>query len=209
MAQAGPLGALHGAESLGGAVNGLGASSFNGISSSAAVGVGNRQQFSFNRLICTPIPADECKPKHNQQQADDPSAFAGEDWGYLRTMAEELRQTVRQQKSQILGDKRTIQELTGKLSECESGLEDRSMSERSAGLWGGDRGRLMVGDGPAKHTAHALEELEGAIIQLKDRIEKLEVRETSADMNSQLFTFTDFIFDRHVLMHLSSILMNI
>ncbi|KAJ8254380.1 hypothetical protein COCON_G00209920 [Conger conger] len=174
MAQAGPLSALHGAESPGGGVNGLGASTFSGISNSAAVGVGSRQQFSFNRLICTPIPAGECKPKHNQQQADDPSAFAGEDWGYLRTMAEELRQTVLQQKSQILGDKRTIQELTGKLSDCESGLEDRSMSERSAGLWGGDKGRLMLGDDTPKHTTRALEELEGAIIQLKDRIEKLE-----------------------------------
>ncbi|XP_035254123.1 neuronal pentraxin-2-like [Anguilla anguilla] len=180
MAQAGPLSALHGAESTGGGVNGLGASTFNGISSSAAVGVGSGQQFSFNRLICTPIPAGECKPKHNQQQADDPSAFAGEDWGYLRTMAEELRQTVVQQKDQILGDQRTIQELTGKLSECESGLEDRGMSERSAGLWDGGKGHLMVRDdtpNPAAmqpHTARALEELERAIIQLKDRIEKLE-----------------------------------
>ncbi|KAJ8345736.1 hypothetical protein SKAU_G00299290 [Synaphobranchus kaupii] len=180
MLQAGPLSALHGAESTGGGGNGLGASTFNGISNSAAVGVGGRQQFSFNRLICTPIPAGECKPKHNQQQADDPSAFAGEDWGYLRTMAEELRQTVLQQKDQILVDQRTIQELTGKVSECESGLEDRSLSERSAGLWGGDKGRLMVGDDTLNsaatqpHTARALEELERAIIQLKDRIEKLE-----------------------------------
>ncbi|KAG9340346.1 hypothetical protein JZ751_021459 [Albula glossodonta] len=184
MAQAGPLSALHGAESPGGGGEGLGVPTFNGISSSAAVGVGGRQQFSFSRLICTPIPAGECNPKHNQQQADDPSAFAGEDWGYLRTMAEELRQTVLQQKDQIVVDQRTIQELTGKLSECESGLEDRSLSERSAGLWGGsytgDKGRLMVGDdipsstASQPHTARALEELEQAIIQLKDRIEKLE-----------------------------------
>ncbi|KAJ8371455.1 hypothetical protein AAFF_G00310540 [Aldrovandia affinis] len=184
MAHSGPLSALHGAESTGGGAEGLGAATFNGISSSAAVGVGGRQQFSFSRLICTPIPAGECNPKHRQQQADDPSAFAGEDWGYLRTMAEELRQTVLQQKDQILVDQRTIQELTGKLSECETGLEDRSLSERSAGLWegshSGDKGRLMVGDDTSSstamqpHTARALEELEHAIIQLKDRIEKLE-----------------------------------
>ncbi|XP_036408298.1 neuronal pentraxin-2-like [Megalops cyprinoides] len=174
MAQAGSLSALHGAESTGG----LDSPAFNGLSSS-----GGRQQFSFSRLICTPIPAGECKPNNIEQQADDPSAFAGEDWGYLRTMAEELRQTILQQKDQILTDQRTIQELTGKLSECESGLEDRSISERSAGFGGDgprDKGRLMVRDDTPSsaaaqlHAARALEELENAIIQLKDRIEKLE-----------------------------------
>ncbi|KAJ8251582.1 hypothetical protein GJAV_G00222890 [Gymnothorax javanicus] len=191
MAQAGPLSALHGAELTGSGVNGLGASTFHGISSS--VGVGGRQQFSLNRLICTPIPAGECKPKLNQQQANDPSAFAGEDWGYLRTMAEELRQTILQQKQQILGDQRTIQELTGKLSECESGLDDDDMSERSAGLWGGDKRRLMVRDDTQNsaathpHTARALEDLERAIIQLKDRIERLE----QSDMGPSVANHTD------------------
>uniref|UniRef100_A0A8C9Y4N7 Neuronal pentraxin receptor a n=1 Tax=Sander lucioperca TaxID=283035 RepID=A0A8C9Y4N7_SANLU len=103
---------------------------------------------TVSRLICTPIPAGECNTKNFQQQAEDPSLYAGEDWGYLRTTAEELRQTVLQQKDQILTDQRTIRDLTGKLSECEKGLDGGSSSADRRG---------------------------SAITQLKDRIEKLEV----------------------------------
>uniref|UniRef100_A0A3Q2NY96 Neuronal pentraxin receptor-like n=1 Tax=Fundulus heteroclitus TaxID=8078 RepID=A0A3Q2NY96_FUNHE len=112
------------------------------------------------RLICTPVPAGGCNSRNFQQQADDPSLYAGEDWGYLRTSAEELRQTVLQQKDQILTDQRTIRELTGKLSECEKGL-------------GGSRAA-----GEAR-----LERM-----MLKDRIDRLEVTseesgpERSADL---------------------------
>uniref|UniRef100_A0A3P8RPB9 Neuronal pentraxin receptor a n=1 Tax=Amphiprion percula TaxID=161767 RepID=A0A3P8RPB9_AMPPE len=153
---------------------------------------------TVSRLICTPIPAGECNTKNFQQQADDPSLYAGEDWGYLRTTAEELRQTVLQQKDQIQTDQRTIRELTGKLSECEKGLDGKSGSSSSAdrrgdaaaGLRGGkaaaDREehleRIMVRDSPASThdsvhllTVRAVDELEQAINQLKDRIEKLEV----------------------------------
>uniref|UniRef100_A0A4W5RU90 Neuronal pentraxin receptor b n=1 Tax=Hucho hucho TaxID=62062 RepID=A0A4W5RU90_9TELE len=172
VAHAGPLGALHGAESYeGGGGGGLG------------LGLGGApKQFSFSRLICTPIPAGECKPKSTKQQADDPSLYVDEDWSYLRTTADDLRQTVVQQNGQILMDQRTIRELTGKLSECESGLEDGSPghSERSLGAWAGNR-RLMAGDDVSSsaavqlQTARAVEELERAILNLKDRIEKLEV----------------------------------
>uniref|UniRef100_A0A3P8RPA4 Neuronal pentraxin receptor a n=1 Tax=Amphiprion percula TaxID=161767 RepID=A0A3P8RPA4_AMPPE len=140
----------------------------------------------------------KCNTKNFQQQADDPSLYAGEDWGYLRTTAEELRQTVLQQKDQIQTDQRTIRELTGKLSECEKGLDGKSGSSSSAdrrgdaaaGLRGGkaaaDREehleRIMVRDSPASThdsvhllTVRAVDELEQAINQLKDRIEKLEV----------------------------------
>ncbi|KAJ8406691.1 hypothetical protein AAFF_G00296070 [Aldrovandia affinis] len=109
------------------------------------------------------------------------SGGIGEDVGYLRTTAEKLRHTVLQQKDQILMDQRTIRELTGKLSECESGLEERSAEvERSVGMWGDNR-RLMAGDDVQSlalaqlQTARAVEELERAILQLKDRIEKLEL----------------------------------
>uniref|UniRef100_A0A3P8WPQ3 Neuronal pentraxin-2-like n=1 Tax=Cynoglossus semilaevis TaxID=244447 RepID=A0A3P8WPQ3_CYNSE len=140
VARAGSLGALHGSETP-----------------------------DLARLICTPIPAGECNPKNFRQQSDDQSLYAGEDWGYLRTTAEELRQTVLQQKDQILSDQRTIRELTGKLSESEEGLRFGA--------------RMMVRDSPASApdsghylTARAVDELEQAITQLKDRIEKLEVR---------------------------------
>uniref|UniRef100_A0A3Q2NYZ3 Neuronal pentraxin receptor-like n=1 Tax=Fundulus heteroclitus TaxID=8078 RepID=A0A3Q2NYZ3_FUNHE len=122
---------------------------------------------AVSRLICTPVPAGGCNSRNFQQQADDPSLYAGEDWGYLRTSAEELRQTVLQQKDQILTDQRTIRELTGKLSESagEARLE-----------------RMMVRDSPdsAPDGVHLLtvgtvDELEAAITQLKDRIDRLEV----------------------------------
>ncbi|CAG5897538.1 unnamed protein product [Menidia menidia] len=152
---------------------------------------------AVSRLICTPIPAGECDPRNfQQQQADDPTLYAGEDWGYLRTAAEELRQTVLQQKDQISTDQRTIRELAGKLSECEKGLGGGSTSSSSAERRG--RGaeekeeegeeeegahlrRVMVRDSPASAsdgvhllTVRAVDELEQAITQLKDRIERLE-----------------------------------
>lgn len=191
VAHAGPLGALHGAESYeGGGGGGLGLglggpSTLNELSPGEVTGGGGggaQKQFSFSRLICTPIPAGECKPKSMKQQADDPSLYVDEDWSFLRTTADDLRQTVVQQNGQILMDQRTIRELTGKLSECESGLEDGSPghSERSLGAWAGNR-RLMAGDDVSSsaavqlQTARSVEELERAILNLKDRIEKLEV----------------------------------
>ncbi|KAM4634495.1 neuronal pentraxin receptor a [Polymixia lowei] len=188
VARAGPLGALHGSETPDSE-----AQTFNvGLSGVDGVTGLTGHDPTVSRLICTPIPAGECNPKNFQQQADDPSLYAGEDWGYLRTAAEELRQTVLQQKDQILTDQRTIRELTGKLSECERGLDARSNSERrgsAAGIRGGGKGaaegrhrdRIMVRDSPASApqgvhllTVRAVDELEHAITQLKDRIEKLE-----------------------------------
>lgn len=191
VAHAGPLGALHGAESYDGG-NGLGGiglevPTLNELNLGKETGGESAKQFSFSRLICTPVPVGECKTKdlrqrREQQQADDPLYAGGdEDWSYLRTTAEELRQTVLQQNDQILMDQRTIRELTGKLSECESGLEDeRSVPERSIGVWSGNR-RVMAGDDVSSsaaaqlQTARAVEELARAIMDLKDRIEKLEV----------------------------------
>ncbi|XP_076023432.1 neuronal pentraxin receptor b [Genypterus blacodes] len=190
VAHAGPLGALHGAESYDGG-NGLGIGlevpTLNELNLGEGTGGGTGKQFSFSRLICTPVPVGECKHKdlrqrrQQEQQADEPLYGAGdEDWTYLRTTAEELRQMVMQQNDQILMDQRTIRELTGKLSECESGLEDdRTIPERSVGVWNGNR-RIMAGDDVSSsaaaqlQTARAVEELARAIMDLKDRIEKLE-----------------------------------
>lgn len=194
VAHAGPLGALHGSESYGGG-NGLGGiglevPTLNELNLGEETGGGSSKQFGFSRLICTPVPAGDCTTKdmrqrreqQQQQQADDPLFGAvDEDWTYLRTTAEELRQMVLQQNDQILMDHRTIRELTGKLSECESGLEDeRNVPERSVNVWNGNR-RVMAGDDVSSsaaaqlQTARAVEELARAIMDLQDRIEKLEV----------------------------------
>ncbi|XP_047433376.1 uncharacterized protein LOC125003465 [Mugil cephalus] len=209
VAHAGPLGALHGAESYdGGNGNGLGGiglevPALNELNLGEETGGGgSAKQFSFSRLICTPVPVGECKTKDvrqrreeeeeeeaggEKQQADEPLYGTGDE--ALRTTAEELRQMVLQQNDQILMDQRTIRELTGKLSECESGLEDeRSVPERSIGVWSGNR-RVMAGDDVSSsaaaqlQTARAVEELARAIMDLKDRIEKLEAEIGPAALN--------------------------
>ncbi|XP_054615279.1 neuronal pentraxin receptor-like [Dunckerocampus dactyliophorus] len=189
-ARAGSLGALHGSE-----VPESEAPTFHiGLGGLDGVTGLTGHDPAVSRLICTPIPAGECNPKNFQQQADDPSLYAGEDWGYLRTTADELRQTVMQQREQIQTDQRTIRELTGKLSECEKGLKGRGgVADRrggAVGLWGSKSPaegaqleRVMVRDSPASAPDHmltvrAVDELEKAISQLKDRIERLE-----ADIN--------------------------
>uniref|UniRef100_A0A3B5AVC1 Neuronal pentraxin receptor n=1 Tax=Stegastes partitus TaxID=144197 RepID=A0A3B5AVC1_9TELE len=201
VAHAGPLGALHGSESYDGG-NGLGGiglevPTLNELNLGEETGGGSAKQFSFSRLICTPVPVGECKTKdlrqrrqqqqQQQQQADEPLYGTGDE--DLRTTAEELRQMVLQQNDQILMDQRTIRELTGKLSECESGLEDeRSVPERSIGVWSGNR-RVMAGDDVSSsaaaqlQTARAVEELARAIMDLKDRIEKLEAEIGPAALN--------------------------
>nr|XP_020441886.1 neuronal pentraxin receptor-like [Monopterus albus] len=197
MAHAGPLGALHGAKSYdgGNGLDGIGLEvpTLNELNLGEETDGGSAKQFSFSRLICTPVQVGECKSKdlrQRREQADEPLYGAGnEDWSYLRTTAEELRQVVLQQNDQILMDQRTIRELTGKLNECESGLEDeRSVPERSIGVWSGNR-RIMAGDDVSSsaaaqlQTARAVEELARAIMDLKDRIEKLEAEIGPAVLN--------------------------
>lgn len=186
VARAGPLDALHGTDVTSRERGGPEAPTFYGLTGLGTGG--SEQQVTYSRLICTPVPAGECNPKNFQQQADDPSLYAGEDWGYLRTTAEELRQTVLQQKDEILTDQKTIRELTGKLSECESGLKGRRVSERSAEL--GDarkenKEQLMMRDdaGSSMRTTHPMKDLVHAITQMKDRIEKLEVRKAQELIN--------------------------
>ncbi|XP_061685208.1 chromobox protein homolog 6a [Syngnathoides biaculeatus] len=194
VAHAGPLGALHGADSYGGGNGlggGLGLHALNELDL-GETGRGSSKLLSYSRLICTPVPLGDCKGKDagQQPQADDP--LADEEWTFLRTTAEELRQMVMQQNDQILMDQRTIRELTGKLSECESGLEEedgeRPGPERNVGVWRGNR-RVMAGDDVSSsaaaqlQTARAVEELARAIMDLKDRIEKLEAEIGPAALN--------------------------
>ncbi|XP_015238683.1 PREDICTED: neuronal pentraxin receptor [Cyprinodon variegatus] len=186
VAHAGPLGALHGPGSFDGD-NGLGGMdlevpTLNELNLGKDSGGGSGKQYSFSRLVCTPLPVGDCKSKDvrqsREQQQDEPLYGNGEE--DLRMTAENLRQMVLQQNDQILMDQRTIRELTGKLSECESGLEDeRTTPARSVGVWSGGR-RIMAGDDVSSsaaaqlQTARAVEELARAIMDLKDRIEKLE-----------------------------------
>lgn len=186
VARVGSLGALHGSEAP---TYNIGLGGLDGVT-----GLSGHDP-TVSRLICTPIPAGECNPKNFQQQAEDPSLYAGEDWGHLRNTAKELRMTVLQQKDQIVTDQRTIRELTGKLSECEKGQDDWSGADRRGSVAGLLRGgntengaqteRIMVRDSPdlssdGVHllTIRAVDELEQAITQLKDRIERLEVWKT-------------------------------
>lgn len=166
VARAGPLDALHGS----GERNSPESPTFYGITGVRTGGDGGEQQVvTLSRLICTPVPAGECRQKGFQ--ADDQAVYAGDQWGDLRATAEELRRTVEQQEEEIRAEQHTIRELTGKLSVCESG------THRSEGLRAGKResrvGLMMQDDAGA--PALTVRELERAIMHMKERIEKLEV----------------------------------
>ncbi|XP_051994431.1 uncharacterized protein LOC127652361 [Xyrauchen texanus] len=187
--RAGPLDALHGTDATSRDRGGPEAPTFYGLTGLGTGG--SEQQVTYSRLICTPLPAGECNTNNFQQQADDQSLYAEQDWGYLRTTAEELRRTVLQQKDEIITDQRTIRELTGKLSECESGLKGRRVPERSAALSDTrkeNKDQLMMRDdaGSSMLNTHAVEDLVHAITQMKDRIEKLE-----SEMAPPAFNHTD------------------
>ncbi|XP_019399452.1 PREDICTED: neuronal pentraxin receptor [Crocodylus porosus] len=130
----------------------------------------------FGRFLCTPL-AVEC-PSESPPQGDAPLPGA-DDLVFLQSTAEQLRQTALQQKDQILLDQETIRELSGKLSQCESGLE--LSFQDSASLWGGARKETM-GDLPWDSST-MVQELEEAVRALKDRIDKIE-QELPAQVNA-------------------------
>uniref|UniRef100_A0A8D0H083 Neuronal pentraxin receptor n=1 Tax=Sphenodon punctatus TaxID=8508 RepID=A0A8D0H083_SPHPU len=128
-----------------------------------------QHQQLFSRFLCTPLTV-EC-PSESPPQGDSPGAPVGsEDLFFLQTTAEQLRQTALQQKDQILSDQETIRELTGKLTQCESGLE--LSFQDSASIWWGPKKDTM-GDLPWDSPA-VVQELEEAVRALKDRIDKIE-----------------------------------
>lgn len=155
VARAGALDALHATEAPGGPEG----PTFYGLTG----GVGSEQRVIYSRLLCTPVPPGQCEPKAvqaDQQQEDEEG-----EWGSLRAAAEELRHTAQRQQEEIRADRRTIRELTGKLAECEgTGGGAVVQEERERGMMG-DEGR-----------GGAVEELERAILHMKERIERLEVR---------------------------------
>ncbi|KAL7850435.1 hypothetical protein SRHO_G00197840 [Serrasalmus rhombeus] len=154
VARAGALDALHATEAPGGPE----APTFYGLTGGVG-GAGSEQRVIYSRLLCTPVPPGQCEPKAvqaDQQQEDEDG-----EWGSLRAAAEELRHTAQRQQEEIRADRRTIRELTGKLAECE-GTGGVVQEERERGMMG-DEGR-----------AGAVEELERAILHMKERIERLE-----------------------------------
>ncbi|XP_062841109.1 chromobox protein homolog 6 [Trichomycterus rosablanca] len=159
VARAGAINALHGS----GDMDRPGSPTFYGITGVRPDGEGGEQRVTVGRLICTPVPAGECR------QAE--TVITGEKWGDLRAAAEELRRTVEQQEEKIRSEQRTIHELTGKLSACE-GSGHRAAGLRVDGSRE-ERGELMMQDdaGPAALT---VQDLERAILHMKERIEKLE-----------------------------------
>ncbi|MCI4393313.1 hypothetical protein PGIGA_G00156020 [Pangasianodon gigas] len=190
----GSLGALYGAdtsdrEPLAGAGTGRETPLLGELSAGSSP-----QRFTFSRLLCSPVPPGECAMKRRrrdkEEEEEQQAEYDDEDWSALSATADELRRTVALQSEQIAADRKTIDELTGKLAECESALlDERSVVERGAAASWPARRRLMAGDGVREsaaaqlHTARAVEELERAILQLKDRIEKLELEMVPALLN--------------------------
>ncbi|XP_035513896.1 F-box/WD repeat-containing protein 8 [Morone saxatilis] len=102
VAHAGPLGALHGAESYGGG-NGLGGiglevPTLNELNLGEETGGGSAKQFSFSRLICTPVPVGECKTKdlrqrrEQQQQKQQPQRKVKKDEELLDQLIQDLNE---------------------------------------------------------------------------------------------------------------------
>ncbi|XP_006010456.3 neuronal pentraxin receptor [Latimeria chalumnae] len=137
----------------------------------------------FSRLVCAPL-GSEC-PSAGPGPGD--AALPGDEPWLLRSAAEQLRQTVRQQRDHILADQETIKELAGKLSRCENGLEQSFQG----GGWG--PGQHPMGDLPPADSHQAVTEMEEAVRSLKDRIEKME--ELQARGNASLVGVT------HSLLH--------
>lgn len=148
------LGALHGVKTVYGSKDAF--LDFSGSKSQAPP--------SFSRLICTPL-AVECA-SDMQRDAHQPH----DEILSLQTTAEQLRQTVLQQKKQISTDQEAIRELTGKLNRCENGL-DKIYKQGSIDGWGSKEGAM--GDLPLD-SPQAVQELEEAVRTLKDRIERIE-----------------------------------
>ncbi|XP_029446051.1 neuronal pentraxin receptor [Rhinatrema bivittatum] len=152
------LGALHGAETMYGGRPGH-RDSFVDLASSRP-----HTPQTFSQFLCTPL-ALEC-PSSSPQDAPRPP---GEDLAFLQITAEQLRQTVLQQKEQIVIDQEAIRELTGKLSQCENGLE--LSFQDSTHIW--EPRKDTMGDLPLD-SPEGVQEMEEAVRTLKDRIEKIE-----------------------------------
>eukprot|EP00062_Callorhinchus_milii_P023379 gi/632982157/ref/XP_007907983.1/ PREDICTED: neuronal pentraxin receptor [Callorhinchus milii] len=137
---------------------------------------------STSRFLCLPLTQD-C-----------PSSSAREDLLLLRTTADHLSQMVTQQKDQIFSDQEIIKELTGKLSQCENGLEPGYFQgNQEEYAWDAGRDNLDHladdddgGEDDEDESGRTVQELEQAIHTLRDRIEKLEVQELEVQLLSRL-----------------------
>ncbi|XP_066497909.1 neuronal pentraxin-2-like [Hoplias malabaricus] len=156
-ARAGAVDALHATE----------APVFYGLSGSGPGVAGGGERLVYSRLLCTPVPRGECEP--GAVQAEQHPGDEDAEWSSLRAAADELRHTAQKQQDEIRTDRRTIRELTQKLAECEgTGAPGERRGERGVVE---DEDREMMGD---EGRGGAVEELERAILHMKERIERLE-----------------------------------
>lgn len=125
------------------------------------------------RLLCRVIPvgADTClvpvRPETNAAAQEEE----------LRNTVMQLRETILQQKETIVNQLGTINELTAKLSLCESASDGGKYD--SAGSWSKSKdNQNTMGDLP-RDPNDTIDNLGKTMQSLKDRLENLEVRRRS------------------------------
>ncbi|KAL0983903.1 hypothetical protein UPYG_G00134570 [Umbra pygmaea] len=132
------------------------------------------------RFLCRAIPvgADTCLVPVSSE----PNASSQEE--ELRNTVMQLRETILQQKETIVNQLGTINELTSKLSLCESASEGRK-------YYGGSRGKVKgkqntMGDVP-RDPNETIDNLGKTMQSLKDRLENLEQQQQRANSSGVLF----------------------
>ncbi|XP_038848270.1 neuronal pentraxin-2-like isoform X3 [Salvelinus namaycush] len=131
------------------------------------------------RFLCRAIAvgADTCLVP----VVPEPNAAAHEE--VLRNTVMQLRETVLQQKETIVNQLGTINELTTKLSLCESASEEGKYE--SGGSWSKNNQNTM-GDLP-RDPNDTIDNLGKTMQSLKDRLENLEQQQQRANMSGALF----------------------
>ncbi|KAM9561778.1 neuronal pentraxin-2-like isoform 1-T1 [Salvelinus alpinus] len=133
------------------------------------------------RFLCRAIAvgADTCLVP----VVPEPSAAAQEE--VLRNTVMQLRETVLQQKETIVNQLGTINELTTKLSLCESASEEGKYE--SGGSWSKNKNNQnTMGDLP-RDPNDTIDNLGKTMQSLKDRLENLEQQQQRANMSGALF----------------------
>ncbi|KAJ7984660.1 hypothetical protein DPEC_G00357060 [Dallia pectoralis] len=127
------------------------------------------------RFLCRAIPvgADTCLVPAGSE----PNASPQEE--QLRNMVMQLRETILQQKETIVNQLGTINELTTKLSLCESASERRKYD--GGGSWSKVKGNQdTMGDVP-RDPNDTIDSLGRTMQSLKDRLENLEQQQQRAN----------------------------
>ncbi|XP_078274211.1 neuronal pentraxin-2-like [Rhinoraja longicauda] len=147
-----------------------------GTSFSAAPG----QDAKASRFICTSIPLDadpSCPVPPIPIQAGSPHEVD------LRATVMQLRETILQQKETLSHQKETVNELTGKLSRCESAQKEAKSKGDRRKLFDRPNGKDTMGDLPGDHSK-VVNHLGRTIQSLKDRLGSLE-HQARPDISNQ------------------------